>query len=128
TAGYDVRDKRVVAPWAVDDLAAYQDNFEVLGLKPVNSLRNVKNSADFVLNNTLMELLSFYHQSGVGTVLLLTADNDFATTITRAKSAGLKTVVWGAWQGRPSNDLKLTADLTENLLDKMYRTVAGTTP
>ncbi len=129
TAGYDVRDKRVVAPWAVDDLAAYQDNFEVLGLKPVNSLRNVKNSADFVLNNTLMELLSFYHQSGVGMVLLLTADNDFATTITRAKSAGLRTVVWGAWQGRPSHDLKLTADLTENLIDKMYRnSAAGTIP
>jgi hypothetical protein len=124
TAGYDVRDKRVVAPWAVDDLAAYQDNFEVLGLKPVNSLRNVKNSADFVLNNTLMELLSFYHQSGVGTLLLLTADNDFATTITRAKAAGLKAVVWGAWHGRPSHDLKLTADLTENLLDKMYPTAA----
>ncbi len=116
--GLDVRDKRIVAPWGIEELQPYQDAFEVLGFKPINCLKGTKNAADFVIAQELAEKLPLYASvAGIGTLLLVTADNDFATTITYAKGAGMRTVVWGSWDGRPSRDLKTTADATQNLMD-----------
>lgn len=120
--GYDLRDKRVVAPWGIDELQPYQDAFEILGFKPINCLKGVKNAADFVIAQELTERLPLYSVSGIGTLLLITADNDLATTMTRSKGAGLKTVAWGTWDGRPSRDIKATADTANSLMEMMYRT------
>ncbi|HKR63437.1 MAG TPA: NYN domain-containing protein [Thermoanaerobaculia bacterium] len=128
-AGYDLRDKRIVAPWSIEELTAYQDIFEHLGMKPVNCLKGVKNAADFALMQTLLEMLPFFLSTGVGTLLLISADNDFAQTLTRSKGAGLRTVVWGIWKNRrPSRSLLATADLTQHLLDMLYPKVSAPAP
>jgi hypothetical protein len=120
-AGFDLRDKNVVAPWGIEELTPYQDAFELLGVKPINCRIGVKNAADFVIAQEVGGKLPLYSVGGIGTLLMITADNDLTTAVGNAKTAGLRTIVWGVWDGRPSRDISATADVAQSLLQMMYQ-------
>jgi NYN domain len=115
-----VKDRRVVAPWTIPELMPYMDAFAAKGFQPEICVAGQKNAADTKMMHEIQQKTSVYTGTlGIGTLLLITADNDFATTLSYAKTSGLRAMVWGAWQ-RPSRDLKTNADKVEDIVRLLY--------